>query len=289
MKLPFTRKDLMLETREVSATRPMSLSGAQPKCSMVLHRGKFHVAQNGEVATHLFKPYPKEAGFRFESDIPANEYLTMQIAKDCFGIKTAKNTLAYFADGEPVYVTKRFDRDVKGKCLCQEDFAQLLGGDKYKGSYEEIADYIRERSTAPIVDLLLFYRLVIFNVVFSNADAHKKNFSFLEYAKDDYRLSPSYDLLNTSLHIKNEPSRMALELFIDNFESDYFQKNGFHGSPDFCLFGERLGLPQAKIESILTEFLFQKDVVLSYINQSLLSDEAKSLYRQSFLDRLKIF
>jgi serine/threonine-protein kinase HipA len=46
-------------------------------------------------------------------------------------------------------------------------------------------------------------KLLIFNYLFSNGDAHLKNFSLLETPLGDYRLSPAYDLLNSSLHIND--------------------------------------------------------------------------------------
>ncbi|HQT21521.1 hypothetical protein [Daejeonella sp.] len=38
-----------------------------------------------------------------------NEHLTMQIARQVYGLKTAENALIFFQDGTPAYLTKRFD------------------------------------------------------------------------------------------------------------------------------------------------------------------------------------
>lgn len=57
----------------------------------------------------------------------ANEHLTMQIASQVFGIETAANALMFFKNGEPVYLTKRFDVKEHGEKLAQEDFATLAG------------------------------------------------------------------------------------------------------------------------------------------------------------------
>ena len=40
-------------------------------------------------------------------------------------------------------------------------------------------------------------KLLVFNYLFSNGDAHFKNFSVIETPMGDYRLSPAYDLLNS--------------------------------------------------------------------------------------------
>lgn len=45
------------------------------------------------------------------------------------------------------------------------------------------------------------FQLILFNYLFSNGDAHFKNFSLVETALGDYKLSPAYDLLNSCIHI----------------------------------------------------------------------------------------
>lgn len=39
--------------------------------------------------------------------------------------------------------------------------------------------------------------------MFSNGDAHFKNFSLIETTMGDFKLSPAYDLLNSSIHIED--------------------------------------------------------------------------------------
>lgn len=84
--------------------------------------------------------------------MPANEHLTMQIARQVYKIDTAENALIFFRDGSPAYITKRFDRDSQGRKLAQEDFASLThqapqkDGDHYKylGNYLELFAYMRD-------------------------------------------------------------------------------------------------------------------------------------------------
>jgi serine/threonine-protein kinase HipA len=49
--------------------------------------------------------------------MPANEHLTMQIARQVYGIETAENALIFFKDGAPAYITKRFDVKEDGNYL----------------------------------------------------------------------------------------------------------------------------------------------------------------------------
>ncbi len=41
--------------------------------------------------------------------MPPNEHLSMQIARQVFGIETAENALMFFKNGAPAYITKSFD------------------------------------------------------------------------------------------------------------------------------------------------------------------------------------
>ena len=45
---------------------------------------------------------------------------------------------------------------------------------------------------------------VVFNFLFSNGDAHLKNFSIIETPLGDFKLSPAYDLLNSRIHIEDK-------------------------------------------------------------------------------------
>lgn len=292
--LPFTRKDLFVGTQLAPQQKRMSLSGAQLKCSMTLSRGRLRPSREGEVATHLLKPIPS-APFNAVGDVPANEHLTMQIAEKSFGIATAANALVEFADGEIAYVTRRFDRDAGGRVLHQEDFCQLAERStsdiqedfKYQGSYEEIGQMLLRHSSAPIIDIRRFFAIFLFNYFFSNGDAHRKNFSLLEYAPGDLRLSPAYDLLCTRLHVPNE-SRLALDLFRDDFETDFFSENGYYGIPDFLLFGARLGIGEDETVTILSRFSSRLDESLAMVESSLLSSDSKRIYTDYLIDRFSI-
>src|SRR5690606_40079276 len=56
---------------------------------------------------YILKPIPRD--LKKVDQVPANEHLTMQIARQVYGINTAENALIFFSNGEPAYITKRFD------------------------------------------------------------------------------------------------------------------------------------------------------------------------------------
>ena len=178
----------------------------------------------------------------------------------------ADNGLIFFRNGEPAYLTKRFDIDFHtGKKLGKEDFATLSGKTKetdgevfkYNSSYEEIAELIKRYVLAYPVALEELFKLVIFNFLFSNGDAHLKNFSLLETPQGDYALSPGYDLINTGLHVEDPQLALKDGLFKDDYYTKSYQASGLLGFDDFWEFGLKIGLLKSRLIKIMNEFYYQ--------------------------------
>lgn len=72
---------------------------------------------------------------------------------------------------------------------------------------------IKKYVAAYPVALEEFFKLVVFNFLFSNGDAHLKNFSLLETPQGDYQMSPAYDLMNTKIHVKVPELALKDDLF----------------------------------------------------------------------------
>lgn len=164
-------------------TKKLSISGVQLKYSLRLAKNKLELTNsNGQ---YILKPIPPSVKIINNDQAPENEHLTMQIAQKIFGIETAANALIYFQDGTPAYITKRFDVKEDGSKFLQEDMAQLAGRTKekngvnfkYDGSYEDIGKLIYKFVPAAIPAVERFFKIVLFNYIFSNGDAHLKNFS----------------------------------------------------------------------------------------------------------------
>ena len=83
----------------------------------------------------------------------------------------------------------------------------------------------------------------MFNYLFSNGDAHLKNFSWQQTESGDYLLSPAYDLINTSVHSPTD-SFFALSdgLFSNDYETESFKVLGFYAFDDFYDFGLMIGI-----------------------------------------------
>lgn len=267
----------------------ISLSGVQTKFSMLIVDGTLQFASEGMQGRFILKPAPTSWHIFAREYCPANEHLTMQLADQVYGIPVAANALCFFEDGEPAYLTRRFDVLPDGRKCAMEDFASLggftrtNGGSDFKycnASYEECADLIHRYVKASPVELLKFFRLVVFNYLISNDDAHLKNFSLVERAPGDYVLSPAYDLMNTMLHL-SQPRIFALEkgLFREGGSLDVTQRAD---RSSFLQFGLRIGLPGNLVERELDRFATSQPQVLALVHRSFLSESLKQLYIQSF-------
>lgn len=262
----------------------ISISGVQEKLSLILDKNVLRLTNKDEQGTYILKPIPRD--LKNVSQIPANEHLTMQIAKQVYGIKVAENALIFFKNGLPAYITKRFDVKRTNDKWGKEDFASLAGKTKdnwgpnykYEYSYEEIGQLIQKYVPAWRVEIEKYFSLVVFNYLFSNGDAHLKNFALLEASAGDYLLSPAYDLINTSLHIDDSDFALDKGLFSDNFKSAEYKKYNHPSKSDFIEFAKRIGVMVSRIEKLLSPFLRKQAFVQTLINRSYIDNPAKREY-----------
>lgn len=273
-------------------TKRLSISGVQLKYSARLEDGNLKLyAKNGQ---YILKPIPPAKQLINLDDAPENEHLTMQIADQLFKINTAANALIRFKDGQPAYITRRFDVKPDGSKYMQEDFAQLTNRTKhthgetfkYDGSYEEIGLLIKRFVPAAAPALEKFFQLVVFNYVISNGDAHLKNFSLLRNDTGEYQLTPAYDLMSTVIHTPQE-SDTALDLYEGDMDSKFYSTYGYYGRENFMELARRLGIIEKRAERIIDQFTAGKEQVNEFVQNSFLSPEVKKIYITSFTDKLK--
>ena len=271
--------DLFIENR-----KRISISGVQEKLSFVQEKNVLRLTKEGEQGTYILKPIPRD--LKKVDQVPANEHLTMQIAKQVFGLNTAENALIFFTNGSPAYITKRFDVKEDGTKWGKEDFATLAGKTtdnagpnfKYQFSYEEAGLLIQKYVSAWRIEIEKYFSLVLFNFLFSNGDAHLKNFSLLESSKGDYLLSPVYDLLNTKLHVDDSDFALDKGLFLDDFKSEQYKKNKHPNKLDFVEFGRRIGVSENRIEKLMAPYLEKQPLMETLISSSFLTEANKRGY-----------
>ena len=280
------------EARLAAAGERLSISGIQTKLPMVMREGRLEMTEKG--GQYILKPIPHGAFQRWET-VPINENLTMQIARQVFGIRVAENALVAFEDGEWAYLVRRFDVQEDGSRHLQEDFAQIAERSeeshgknyKYDLSYEDIGELIRKHVAAYQVELEKFLHLVVFNYLVHNGDAHIKNFSLIRDEEGgDYTLTPAYDLLNTRLHVPNE-SRTALPLFKGDFETESHRINGFYAYDDFVELANRLGLHPGRFQRFMHTAVSKESEIFSLIDRSVLTEPCRQLYKDHVSDSIR--
>jgi len=270
---------------EENASR-ISISGVQEKFSIIQLKNKIRLTKEGEQGTHILKPIPSAS--KNADQMPANEHLTMQIARQVFGIETAENALIFFGNDDPAYITKRFDVVPGSLKLAQEDFASLAGKSpqthgtdyKYLGSYWDLFELMRENLPSYKVESLKLFKLLVFNYLFSNGDAHLKNFSIIETPQGDFKLSPAYDLLNSRIHTEDKdfaldegliPARMGLGNVAKQFRS----------------LADYAGIPEKQKNAIMALMVSKTVQVTNLIGASFLKDRIKRSYLQGYQLKLK--
>jgi len=279
------------DSKFVDNRKRISISGVQEKMSLILDKNKLRLTDEGEQGNYILKPIPRD--LKKVGQVPANEHLTMQIAQQVFGIYTAENALIFFKDGKPAYITKRFDIKDDGTKLGKEDFASLAGKTeenaganfKYDSSYEEMAELLKKFVPAYKIEVERLYRLIVFNYLFSNGDAHLKNFSLLESPNGDYLLSPAYDLVTSRIHTNDPTFGVDRGLFKDDFKSAAYKRNGYPGIKDFIELAKRMEIMDTRINKILGPFLQRQDFVQELVNRSFLNDQTKKAYLLSYNER----
>ncbi|MCG6189862.1 type II toxin-antitoxin system HipA family toxin [Maribellus maritimus] len=262
----------------------ISISGVQEKLSLLLDKNKLRLTEEGEQGTYILKPIPRDV--KSVDQVPANEHLTMQIARQVYGLQIAENVLIFFDNGEPAYITKRFDVKEDGSKWGQEDFATLAGkiegntghNFKYDYSYEAVGELLKKYVPARRVEIEKLYSLIVFNFLFSNGDAHLKNFSLIETPSGDYVLSPAYDLLNTRIHTDDSDFALDGGLFSDGFKSEEMKKSNHPGLHDFQELAGRFGINEKRRDKILALYLQRQPMVEELTRRSFLNDKTKRAY-----------
>ncbi|WP_254793972.1 HipA domain-containing protein [Fibrobacter sp. UWH4] len=275
-------------------TRRISISGAQAKYSLRIVSKELEPTDNN--GTYILKP-ATNMQFRLFADMPANEHITMQMAKQIFKLNVAESALLQFTTGEYTYLTKRFDIRNDGSKILQEDLAQTAGlssdanGSNFKYeslSYEEIAYILKQHVSASPIAIEQFFKVLLFNYLVCNGDAHIKNFSiYCPHQDGVYELTPAYDLINTSLHA--DDFRTALDLFKDeeNYNGKFFKDNGFYGASDFLEFARRIGIVEKRAQKFIRDITAHIPEMDEMLDKSFLSDEAKVQYKENIRDRAK--
>ena len=93
-------------------------------------------------------------------------------------------------------------------------------------------------------------------------------------------LSPSYDLINTRIHLYDSP--IALNLFKELERTNLPKGQTYnYAIKDFIELGKRFGLRDKLLENIIKIFEGSENKMKEMINKSFLSDTAKKKYLET--------
>lgn len=176
----------------------LSISGVQAKLSVGFESSKI-------VPSSKKQKYIVKAVVPQWQDMPQNENLIMSLAGEA-GINTPPHGLLKNSRNESFYIVKRFDRTGTGSRIHIEDFCQagnVPRDMKYRKSAEFCGKLVNKVTTFPKIEIQKFFRLILFNFLVGNGDAHLKNYSFM-YLKNRTVLTPAYDLVSSSILIPGE-------------------------------------------------------------------------------------
>lgn len=249
----------------------ISLAGVQDKVAVYLdEEGHIAIPLDASPSTHILKP-----DFGHYQGVAQNEAFCMSLAKE-IGLNVAKVEIERIENIDYLLV-KRYDRvrldQPDGSTLIkryhQEDFCQALGirsQDKYQNeggpSLKQCFDLVRKASSNAVIDLIQLLRIVGFNYLIGNCDAHGKNFSLLYSEKT--RLSPFYDLLST-VYYEELSKNMAMK-----FGGEYSITR--IGSKEV----ERLALDIGfKVADVIRVFSDQIDAVLECLEKHISKNEVE--------------
>lgn len=273
--LPYTHtqmKDLAKQIIRAQTT----VTGVQAKLSLDIERVQRHhrFTIAGLWGRYILKPqtdlYPS---------LPELEDVTMHLAEQAH-IQVVPHTLIRLADGQLCYLTQRIDRTLNGEKIPMEDACQLLERlteYKYRGSYEQIAHMIAKYSSAPLLDVVNFWEVVLFSWLTGNSDMHLKNFSLFAPDEQHFQLAPAYDLLNTLLVMPSDTEELALNL---NGKKRHLNRQDFERAM------QTSGLSEKVITNILSKYISIAPQWEGTLRNSFLSAEMQNTYWNLIQQRL---
>jgi serine/threonine-protein kinase HipA len=242
-----------------------ALSGVQPKVLAVVE----------DKATLKCEEYIVKSWGDEYKELAINEYYCMQIVR-LSGVVVPE---FYISDDEKLLIMKRFDKQ-EDKHLGFEDMCVLMGKqreDKYEGSYEQIAKVIQTfvSPNHKKSSMLHFFKMIYISYKLENGDAHLKNFGLLYDGVDNIRLAPAYDVVCTTVYIKNDIPALLLLGSKKWWDEKYLIKFGM----------QSCGLSKKEVDDALKECKSAFETVEKQISQRLEVENNED--KVKVLERLK--
>jgi len=178
------------------------ISGIQPKLLLKVHNK----------TTMKFEHFIVKSWGNDYPQLALNEFFCMRAIVNA----NLPTTKFYLSNDLSMFIIKRFDIKDDNNYLGFEDMCVLTARDteeKYNGSYEEITRVIKDIIPIPKrkESLKILFKTIVMNHFLKNGDGHLKNYGIL-YENDytDSYLAPIYDVITTTIYIKNDIPALRL-------------------------------------------------------------------------------
>ena len=175
--------------------------------------------------------------------------------------------------GRAHFMTRRFDRDARGRKLHMQSLAALRHFDFNAAgahSYEQAIETIRLLGL-PALDVQQQFRRAVLNVLIRNQDDHVKNIAFLMDRSGEWRLSPAFDVAYAYNPAGDWTSRHQMSL---NGKRDHFELD------DLLRFGTFCGIKGTKAREIVAEIQAQVADWMEFAEQAgVPEDRAAGIHR----------
>ncbi len=193
-----------------------ALSGVQPKVLATVEN-----KATLKIDDYIVKSWGDEY-----KELALNEYYCMKIVK----LSNIEVPEFYISDDEKLFIMKRFDK-IEDSYIGFEDMCVLMGkqrDDKYEGSCEQVVKTIKTfvSSQNKKSSLLEFFKMTYLNYRLKNGDAHLKNFGLIYEGINNIKLAPAYDVVSTTVYIKNDIPALLLLGSKKWWDKKYLEKFG---------------------------------------------------------------
>lgn len=255
------------------------VSGVQPKVLVPQAPGRG--ASKAPAVTHEL--IVKSGRDEFPG-LAANEFICMSIAKEA-GLPVPE---FHLSRNRRLFVMRRFDRTPGGDALGFEDMAVLMGRGadrKYQGSYAQIAKAVRLFVSPQNVaqSLQVLFDGVALSCIVGNGDAHLKNFGVLysDPLRDDCRLAPLFDIVNTTAYIPQDV--LALEL--GGSKSFFASRQNLPGFAKLCGVADARGRIEGLLHAAERVFAREAEVAQSIPDVAAAIRHGAAQFEKTFLAR----
>ncbi len=200
----------------------ISLAGAQEKTALLWHNNQWCKPIGATPTTHIFKlPLGLVGDMKADmNESVENEWLCSKIVA-AFGLPVAHCDIGQFED-KKVLIVERFDRKLSSDeswiiRLPQEDMCQAKAISPLKKYQSDgglgITDCMKilDGANRPAIDKRIFFKAQIIFWLLMATDGHGKNFSIRHTSRNQYELTPLYDILSVHPIIGGRNDQIAIQ------------------------------------------------------------------------------